>query len=50
MRVRYNYGISVEDSMERLHYDLFYIRNLSLALDAYVILETIKTVLMRRGS
>jgi len=29
---------------------LVYIRNLSLALDAYVILETIKTVLMRRGS
>jgi sugar transferase (PEP-CTERM system associated) len=49
-QVRYAYGASVEDSMEKLQYDLFYIKNLSLALDAYIILETIKTVLMRRGS
>lgn len=49
-QVRYAYGASVEDSMEKLQYDLFYIKNLSLALDIYIILETLKTVLMRRGS
>jgi sugar transferase (PEP-CTERM system associated) len=49
-QVRYAYGASVEDSMEKLQYDLFYIKNLSLALDAYIVLETIKTVLMKRGS
>jgi lipopolysaccharide/colanic/teichoic acid biosynthesis glycosyltransferase len=49
-QVRYAYGASVEDSMEKLQYDLFYIKNLSLALDIYIILETIKTVLVRRGS
>jgi sugar transferase (PEP-CTERM system associated) len=49
-QVRYTYGASVEDSMEKLQYDLFYIKNLSIALDAYIILETAKTVLMRRGS
>jgi exopolysaccharide biosynthesis polyprenyl glycosylphosphotransferase len=49
-QVRYAYGASVEDSMEKLQYDLFYIKNLSLALDIYIIVETIKTVLMRRGS
>ncbi len=49
-QVRYTYGASVEDAMEKLQYDLFYIKNLSLALDAYIVLETVKTVLMRRGS
>jgi lipopolysaccharide/colanic/teichoic acid biosynthesis glycosyltransferase len=49
-QVRYSYGASVEDAMEKLQYDLFYIKNLSLALDVYIIFETIKTVLMRRGS
>jgi sugar transferase (PEP-CTERM system associated) len=49
-QVRYSYGASVEDAMEKLQYDLFYIKNLSMPLDMYIILETIKTVLMRRGS
>ena len=49
-QVRYTYGASVEDAMEKLQYDLFYIKNLSVPLDLYIILETIKTVLMRRGS
>jgi sugar transferase (PEP-CTERM system associated) len=49
-QVRYSYGASVEDAMEKLQYDLFYIKNLSLPLDAFIILETIKTVLMRGGS
>jgi sugar transferase (PEP-CTERM system associated) len=49
-QVCYAYGASVEDSMEKLQYDLFYIKNLSLALDIYIVLETLKTVLVRRGS
>jgi sugar transferase (PEP-CTERM system associated) len=49
-QVRYEYGASVEDAMEKLQYDLFYIKNLSMPLDVYIILETVKTVLMRRGS
>jgi sugar transferase (PEP-CTERM system associated) len=49
-QVRYAYGASVEDSMEKLQYDLFYIKNMSIALDAYIVVETIKTVLVRRGS
>ena len=49
-QVRYTYGASVEDSLEKLQYDLFYIKNMSLPLDAYIVIETIKTVLMRRGS
>ncbi len=48
-QIRYTYGASVEDAIEKLQYDLFYIKNLSLALDIVIIAETVKTVLMRRG-
>jgi sugar transferase (PEP-CTERM system associated) len=44
------YGASVEDSLQKLQYDLFYIKHLSIPFDVFVILGTIKTVLMRRGS
>jgi sugar transferase (PEP-CTERM system associated) len=49
-QVRYSYGASVEDAMQKLQYDLFYIKNLSFAFDVFILLETIKTVLVRRGS
>jgi sugar transferase (PEP-CTERM system associated) len=49
-QVRYTYGASVEDAVEKLQYDLYYIKNLSIALDLIIILETIKTVVLRRGA
>ncbi len=49
-QIRYTYGASVEDAIEKLQYDLYYIKNLSLALDMIIVLETIKTVLLRRGA
>jgi sugar transferase (PEP-CTERM system associated) len=49
-QVRYAYGASVEDALEKLQYDLFYIKNRSLALDLFVIAKTVKTVLMRQGA
>ena len=49
-QVRYTYGASVEDALEKLQYDLFYIKNLSLALDLFIIFETVKTVVLRRGA
>jgi sugar transferase (PEP-CTERM system associated) len=49
-QVRYTYGASKEDALEKLQYDLFYIKNLSIALDLYIILSTVKTVLLRRGA
>jgi lipopolysaccharide/colanic/teichoic acid biosynthesis glycosyltransferase len=48
-QVRYTYGASVEDAMQKLQYDLFYIKHLSVSLDLFIIFETIKTVLLRRG-
>jgi sugar transferase (PEP-CTERM system associated) len=49
-QVRYTYGASVEDALEKLQYDLFYIKHVSIAFDLFIVLETIKTVLVRRGS
>lgn len=49
-QVRYTYGASVEDALMKLQYDLFYIKNLSLALDAFILFSTVKTVLLRRGA
>ncbi len=49
-QVRYTYGASVEDAIEKLQYDLYYIKNLSVALDVVIMLETIKTVILRRGA
>ena len=49
-QVRHSYGASVEDALQKLQYDLFYIKHISLTFDLFVVLETIKTVLVRRGS
>jgi sugar transferase (PEP-CTERM system associated) len=48
-QVRYTYTASVEDTMEKLQHDLFYIKNLSLRLDLFIIIETVKTVVLHRG-
>ena len=49
-QVRYTYGATREDALQKLQYDLYYIKNLSLALDFYIIFATIKTVILRRGA
>jgi lipopolysaccharide/colanic/teichoic acid biosynthesis glycosyltransferase len=48
-QVRYTYGASVEDAMEKLQYDLYYIKNLSFSFDLFIMFETLKTVALRRG-
>jgi sugar transferase (PEP-CTERM system associated) len=58
-QVRYKYGASKEDALEKLQYELFYIKNMSLALDLVIMFHTIKTMIsgaehgkapIRRGS
>lgn len=49
-QIRYPYGASVEDAVEKLQYDLYYIKNLSLFLDLLILLGTIQVVLFRRGA
>jgi sugar transferase (PEP-CTERM system associated) len=49
-QINYHYGASVEESKEKLRYDLYYIKNQSLSLDLYIVVQTVKTVLLGRGS
>ena len=48
-QVCYPYGSSVEDAIEKLRYDLYYIKNISLFLDLYIILKTFSVVLLGKG-
>lgn len=49
-QVKYKYGSTVEDAREKLQYDLFYIKNVSIGLDLVIVFQTVKTVLLRRGA
>ena len=48
-QINFPYGSSVDDSMQKLQYDLYYIKNRSLVLEAIIILKTIMTVLRIEG-
>ena len=48
-QIKYPYGASVSDAVQKLQYDLYYIKNQSLTLDMVIVFETIKTVLFGKG-
>ncbi len=48
-QVNYSYGESIEDSMVKLQYDLYYIKHRSVFLDVNIIIKTLSTVLFYRG-
>jgi sugar transferase (PEP-CTERM system associated) len=48
-QVRYTYGATVEDALQKLQYDLFYIKNMSVWLDLLIVVDTFKTVILRKG-
>ena len=49
-QVRYGYGATLEESREKLAYDLYYLKNKSFGLDLLIMFETIKTIVRRRGA
>ncbi len=49
-QIRYPYGASVEDAIEKLQYDLYYIKNQSPVLDAIILFETVRIILFGRGA
>jgi lipopolysaccharide/colanic/teichoic acid biosynthesis glycosyltransferase len=49
-QVRYPYGASLEDAVEKLQYDLYYVKNHSLFLDLMILVETIQVVVMGKGA
>ena len=48
-QVRYPYGASEEDALEKLRFDLYYVKNYSLLFDLTILLETVKVCLFGRG-
>lgn len=49
-QVNYDYGANVEDAIEKLNYDLFYIKNMSIFMDLMIVFKTMKTVICRKGA
>jgi lipopolysaccharide/colanic/teichoic acid biosynthesis glycosyltransferase len=48
-QVNYKYGENLEDSIRKLEYDLYYIKNQSITLDFKIVLKTVSTILFSRG-
>lgn len=48
-QVRYQYGASVGDAIEKLQYDLYYVKNNSLFLDVIILIDTVKVILLGKG-
>jgi sugar transferase (PEP-CTERM system associated) len=49
-QVKYQYGSTVEDAMEKLQYDLYYVKNMSVFLDLVILLNSLQVVLLGRGA
>lgn len=49
-QIRYPYGASVEDSLRKLEYDLFYVKNMSFWQDFKIVLQTIGVVILGKGA
>jgi sugar transferase (PEP-CTERM system associated) len=49
-QINYKYGNSVNDSKEKLKYDLFYIKNMTVSLDLWIAFQTVRTVVLRKGA
>ncbi|MBC16712.1 UDP-N-acetylgalactosamine-undecaprenyl-phosphate N-acetylgalactosaminephosphotransferase [Pseudodesulfovibrio profundus] len=48
-QVRYPYGASVQDAIEKLRYDLYYIKNYSLSFDLLIMFKTVSVMLKKMG-
>ncbi len=49
-QVKYRYGASIEDATEKLRYDLYYIKHLSIVFDLTIIVDTVKVILFGKGA
>jgi len=49
-QVKYQYGSTVEDAMEKLRYDLYYIKHMSIIFDLTIVLDTVKVILFGKGA
>jgi sugar transferase (PEP-CTERM system associated) len=49
-QVKYRYGASFEDALEKLRYDLYYVKHLSIPFDLTILFDTVKVVLFAQGA
>jgi sugar transferase (PEP-CTERM system associated) len=49
-QINYKYGDTLEDTVTKLEFDLYYIKNMSSGLDLYIIFHTLKAMLLSRGA
>ena len=49
-QINHKYGDTIEDTMMKLEYDLYYVKNLNLWLDLYIMFQTVKVMLLSRGA
>ena len=48
-QVQYGYGSSVDDTIRKLEYDLFYLKNMSMLFDCAILVDTVRIVFTGRG-
>jgi sugar transferase (PEP-CTERM system associated) len=48
-QVRFKYGETLEETRQKLEFDLYYVKHMSIGLDLLIMFETIKTIVLRRG-
>jgi lipopolysaccharide/colanic/teichoic acid biosynthesis glycosyltransferase len=49
-QIKFRYGSTIEDAEEKLQFDLYYIKHMSLIFDLGIILDTLKVVLVGKGA
>lgn len=49
-QIKHGYSVTLEDVTEKMRYDLYYVKNMSLALDLRILVDTVKIMLFGRGA
>jgi exopolysaccharide biosynthesis polyprenyl glycosylphosphotransferase len=49
-QINHKYGDTIEDTITKLEYDLYYIKHRSISLDAYIMAQTVKVMLLHKGA
>jgi exopolysaccharide biosynthesis polyprenyl glycosylphosphotransferase len=48
-QISYSYGASVDDALQKLQYDLYYLKHMSVVFDVFILVATLRTIWLRSG-